>query len=42
MGIISTAIFVILRGLQGFALGGEYTTAGTLLMDQFSKKKIFH
>jgi MHS family proline/betaine transporter-like MFS transporter len=41
MGIFSTVMFIILRSLQGFALGGEYTTAGTLLIDQFSKNKYF-
>ena len=41
IGVISTVLFIILRSLQGFALGGEYTTAGTLLMDLFSLKKSF-
>lgn len=41
MGVLATIIFIILRSLQGFALGGEYTTAGTLLMDEFPKNKSF-
>lgn len=41
IGMFSTVMFIILRSLQGFALGGEYTTAGTLLINQFSKKKYF-
>ncbi len=41
LGIAATIIFIILRSLQGFALGGEYTTAGTLLMDEFSRNKSF-
>ena len=39
MGVLSTTLFIVLRALQGFALGGEYTTAGTLLMDQFPTKR---
>lgn len=34
LGILSTIAFIILRSLQGFALGGEYTTAGSFLMDK--------
>ncbi len=41
IGILSTVIFIILRSLQGFSLGGEYTTAGTFLMNQFVEKKYF-
>ncbi len=35
IGIMATIAFVFLRSMQGFALGGEYTTAGTYLMDRF-------
>jgi MFS family permease len=32
IGLSASLLFVCLRGLQGFALGGEYTTAGSALM----------
>lgn len=32
IGLTASLLFVCLRGLQGFALGGEYTTAGSALM----------
>jgi MFS family permease len=35
-GIISIVLFILLRGLQGLSLGGEYTTAGTVLMEKYS------
>jgi MFS family permease len=41
LGIASIIIFTILRSLQGFALGGEYTTAGTILMDAFPENRYF-
>lgn len=39
IGAAAIIAFIILRSLQGFALGGEYTTAGTLLMDIFSQNR---
>lgn len=33
IGITATFLFVIFRLLQGFSLGGEYTNAGTYLME---------
>ena len=38
-GIMSSWLFFILRSLQGISLGGEYTTAGTLLMEQYKEKQ---
>lgn len=35
-GMISALLFIVLRTLQGLSLGGEYTTAGTLLMEKYS------
>jgi MHS family proline/betaine transporter-like MFS transporter len=37
MGIAATCLFVLLRLLQGFSLGGEYTNAGTYLMEYHKK-----
>ena len=37
MGIVATFLFVLLRLLQGFSLGGEYTNAGTYLMEYHKK-----
>lgn len=34
IGLTASLLFVCLRGLQGFALGGEYTTAGSALMSE--------
>lgn len=39
LGAISILCFIFLRGLQGFSLGGEYTTAGTLLMEKFENHR---
>lgn len=39
IGILSTILFVVLRSFQGFALGGEYTTAGTYLMNNYSQRR---
>jgi MFS transporter, MHS family, proline/betaine transporter len=39
MGYFSTMLFLLFRSLQGFALGGEYGIAGTLLMDRFSENR---
>lgn len=39
IGVSATIAFIVLRSLQGFALGGEYTTAGTLLMDRFAENR---
>lgn len=36
-GLISAVLFIFLRALQGLSLGGEYTTAGTLLMEKYSR-----
>lgn len=41
LGILSTLLFILFRALQGLSLGGEYTTAGTLLMEKFSKNRCF-
>jgi MHS family proline/betaine transporter-like MFS transporter len=41
IGIVSTYIFVFLRLLQGIALGGEYPTAGTYLMEARENKQGF-
>lgn len=41
IGIAATYLFVGLRLLQGIALGGEYTAAGTYLMECHSKNKGF-
>lgn len=37
IGITAAIIFVLARLMQGIALGGEYTTAGTYLMETNSK-----
>lgn len=39
IGIIATYLFVLLRLLQGVALGGEYPAAGTYLMEYYSENK---
>ena len=35
-GVVCTILFILLRGLQGVSLGGEYPTAGTYLMEEYS------
>ncbi len=40
-GGISLVLFILLRGLQGLSLGGEYTTAGTVLMEKYSTRRSF-
>jgi MHS family proline/betaine transporter-like MFS transporter len=34
-GLISMVLFVGLRALQGLSLGGEFTTAGTILLEKY-------
>lgn len=41
IGALATYLFVFFRLLQGFALGGEYTAAGTYLMEYHSKNRGF-
>jgi len=38
-GIICSWIFFLLRSMQGLSLGGEYPTAGTFLMEKYSKNQ---
>ena len=38
-GIICTWIFVLLRAMQGISLGGEYTTAGTVLTERYPDRQ---
>ncbi len=40
-GVISMIVFVLLRALQGLSLGGEYMTAGTLLMEKYKTRRSF-
>lgn len=40
-GAVSASLFILLRALQGLSLGGEYTTAGTLLMEKFTTHRGF-
>lgn len=40
-GAISISLFIFLRALQGLSLGGEYTTAGTLLMEKYTTHRGF-
>ncbi|MFI4957287.1 MAG: MFS transporter [Gammaproteobacteria bacterium] len=35
-GLVSIVLFILLRALQGLSLGGEYTTAGTVLMEKYN------
>lgn len=37
LGWVSIIGFIMFRALQGLSLGGEYTTAGTVLMEKYSK-----
>ncbi len=39
IGFIASCLFVIFRLLQGFSLGGEYTNAGTYLMEYHKKRR---
>ncbi len=39
IGIYSSICFIFLRTMQGFSLGGEYTTAGTILIEEYPSKK---
>ena len=39
IGILASIFFIFFRSIQGFSLGGEYTTAGTFLMDRFNTYK---
>ena len=41
IGIVSAILFVLLRLMQGVALGGEYPVAGTYLMEQGKKNQGF-
>lgn len=36
-GVLCSILFVFCRALQGLSLGGEYTTAGTFLMEHYKK-----
>jgi MHS family proline/betaine transporter-like MFS transporter len=36
-GMVCTVLFFLLRGMQGLSLGGEYTTAGTFLMERYER-----
>lgn len=38
-GVVCSILFVLLRALQGFSLGGEYPTAGTYLMENYYENK---
>jgi MHS family proline/betaine transporter-like MFS transporter len=38
-GLISAGFFILFRALQGLSLGGEYTTAGTVLMEQYAHRR---
>lgn len=38
-GMISSVFFILFRALQGLSLGGEYTTAGTLLMEKYKSRQ---
>jgi MHS family proline/betaine transporter-like MFS transporter len=38
-GLLSAILFLMLRALQGLSLGGEYTTAGTLLMERYKNRQ---
>ncbi len=38
-GVISIVLFILLRALQGLSLGGEYTTAGTVLMERYTSHR---
>lgn len=38
-GLASACFFILFRALQGLSLGGEYTTAGTLLMEQYAHRR---
>jgi MFS family permease len=40
-GIICSIMFIFFRALQGLSLGGEYTTAGTFLMEHYKKNQGF-
>ena len=40
-GIICSILFLFFRALQGLSLGGEYTTAGTFLMEHYKKDRGF-
>ena len=40
-GIICSIMFLFFRALQGLSLGGEYTTAGTFLMEHYKKDQGF-
>lgn len=39
IGILSSILFIALRSVQGISLGGEYTTAGTFLMQEYKNRK---
>lgn len=41
IGIVASCLFVIFRLMQGFSLGGEYTNAGTYLMEYHKNKRGF-
>jgi len=38
-GLLSVILFILLRALQGLSLGGEYTTAGTVLMEKYATRR---
>lgn len=38
-GLTCAVLFILLRALQGLSLGGEYTTAGTLLLEKYGKHR---
>lgn len=40
-GLMSTGLLILFRALQGLSIGGEYTTAGTLLMEKYSNRRCF-
>lgn len=39
LGFASSILFFILRSIQGISLGGEYTTAGTFLMEKYKERQ---
>ncbi|MBP9829079.1 MAG: MFS transporter [Proteobacteria bacterium] len=41
IGLAASSLFVLFRLLQGFSLGGEYTNAGTYLMEYHKKQRGF-
>jgi MHS family proline/betaine transporter-like MFS transporter len=41
IGLVASCLFVIFRLMQGFSLGGEYTNAGTYLMEYHKSKRGF-